>query len=306
MVCERTNFYGHIMMHLSDKMKLGLSSFTGVRDPDTGVWTIPDWASISDETNVNPLLLWRAIVYVHSHPDSGSSRQSKKEANRVFTNLVQGSGESDSDFKKNFDAILLGNEALGIPLPRDKDQALLFISKLDSERHESLMHATKNAELLNNADVPASLAIAYHRLTNWSTGKKKSVAPAVSTVEHSDGDPDPKPSPMPTPMPSPSPMPQFMRRELNYTARDNRKTGRGGRGYPGDFNSGVIKPRTPSKFCTGCDCIPEDGHLWKNCPDYLEAKAIVAERKKNQPKKERMYYATDNMRDEYCCHHVVL
>ena len=161
----------------------------------------------------------------------------------MFTNLVQDSWESDSHFKKNFDAILLGNHALGIPLPSDRAQVLLFISRLDLKRHESLMHATKNAELLSNAAVPTSLVAAYHRLTNWSTAKNKSVAPAVSTVEHSEGDPKPKPEPepKPSPMPSQSPMPQLLRRKLNYIARDNRKTGKGGRGNPGDYNSGGIK-----------------------------------------------------------------
>ena len=203
MVSERTNIYGHIMIHLSDGMKLALRSFTGVREPDTGVWTIPDWATISDETDVKPLILWRAIVYVHTHPNSGSSCQSKEEANRVFTNLMQRSGESDWDFKKNFDLILLGSQAIGIPLTRDRDQELLFISsKLDPERHESIMNATKKAELLNNADVPTSLVEAYHRLTNWSTDKKKAVAPTVSTVDHVQREAVPPPLPT-TPLHNP-------------------------------------------------------------------------------------------------------
>ena len=126
-----------------------------------------DWEEI--HRTKSPRRLRMAIMDTHQTAETGFKLRDKHEARREYYMLVQLTSDSLAQFKKVFDHALKQLKS-SVPLeeyPKDADQAIDFIKKLDPERYGVLQRELDNNAAMKIGTYPENLQKAYSTVTQY-------------------------------------------------------------------------------------------------------------------------------------------
>ena len=122
---------------------------------------VNDWPEV--RIAADPIRLWARVLQTHLAVDTGVSIVNQKEARTKYGSVKQGATESLVSYKQRFEDALKGLNAVGaIPTP-DSDQAVDFITGLDSNRYVDLKVQLQTELTGGYGTYPPNLGKAFER-----------------------------------------------------------------------------------------------------------------------------------------------
>jgi hypothetical protein len=122
---------------------------------------VNDWSDV--RRCADPIRLWSRILQTHLAVDTGVSIVNQKEARTKYGGIRQGATESLTSYKMRFEDSLKGLTAVGVAPVADAEQAVDFITGLDSHRYVDLK-VQLQTELTGGYGVyPTNLGKAFER-----------------------------------------------------------------------------------------------------------------------------------------------
>ena len=233
---------------------------------------VATWEQI--EKGKCPKDLIKAIRETHLTTETGFALKDKFTARTEYYARTQETTENTVRFKQRFDHKLKQFKAVADPneVPKDADQAIDFINRLDKTRYGQLQADLGKNAALNIGAYPADLQKAYtivsqYKMVDMVGGASSTTEPQRTTVFVAASDIEGKPD-----------------QDKKNESKERRRSGRGKQGAStqeeGDADSSTRVDRRPKKPCVVCGSTR---HWTDSCP---ELKEVVAARKAEKAAEE--------------------
>jgi len=131
------------------------------------------------ESMKDPLELWKCIRETHISAQTGINIRDRMKVRDAYANLRQGPTEALITYKERFNNTLEAMKAVGQKAPRQSDQAVDFVNRLDDERYGDFKALLENHQIFNVGQFPKTVNDAYTFVSKYRNSKPKAQDPGT-------------------------------------------------------------------------------------------------------------------------------